>query len=206
VREEVWISVDVETSGPTPAMGSLVAIGACLVDRPDVGFYIEILPLDDRPWGETEERIHGLTHEHLNAHGVSRREAVRGFAAWIEDQVAAAVPHGTSADPAERPRPVFVALNATFDWMWIADAFLAELGANPFGPSGIDIKALYLGRHWGEVRHWGETSGTAIARRFGVEAPHVHHALDDARRQADMARRVLGIEIRQLPAQAAAHP
>ncbi len=35
--DEVLISVDVETSGPTPGTGSLIAIGACPVFDPDRG-------------------------------------------------------------------------------------------------------------------------------------------------------------------------
>jgi len=31
---EVLVSVDVETSGPTPGTGSLIALGACLVVAP----------------------------------------------------------------------------------------------------------------------------------------------------------------------------
>jgi DNA polymerase III epsilon subunit-like protein len=219
MREEVWISVDVETSGPTPATGSLLAIGACRVDDPDIGYYVELQPLVDRPWGEAEERVHGLSRDHLERHGLPRREAVGLFATWIGEQVAAAPSAGAPSagapsaaarsagdSPADLsrahfpagvshlpPRPVFVALNAPFDWMWVADAFHAELGTNPFGSSGLDIKALFLGRHWGEVRQWGETSGARIARRLGVETPHRHHALDDARRQAELARRLLGI-------------
>jgi ribonuclease T len=206
MREEVWISVDVETSGPTPAAGSLLAIGACRVDDPDVGFYVELQPLVERPWGAAEERVHGLSRHHLERHGLPRREAVELFAAWIGEQLTA--PPATlssgprlrsgdepspAGDPGLTPRPVFVALNAPFDWMWVADAFHAELGTNPFGSSGLDIKALFLGRQWGETRHWGETSGARIAQRLGVEAPHRHHALDDARRQAEITRRLLGI-------------
>ena len=32
MADEVWFSVDVETSGPTPSSGSLIAIGACRMD------------------------------------------------------------------------------------------------------------------------------------------------------------------------------
>ena len=63
----------------------------------------------------------------------------RAFAAWLE-RVA---PSGS--------RPVFVALNAPFDWMFVADAAWRHLGRNPFGTSALDIKALYIGRHLDEV-------------------------------------------------------
>ncbi len=41
-RTEIRISVDVEASGPSPSVGSLLSIGACLVDDLDVAFYREL--------------------------------------------------------------------------------------------------------------------------------------------------------------------
>ena len=41
---ETFISVDVETSGPYPERYSLLSIGACVVENPDEGFYIELKP------------------------------------------------------------------------------------------------------------------------------------------------------------------
>ena len=69
VTDEIWISVDVETSGPTPGTGSLIAIGACLVDDPAEGFSVELSPIPGLPWSEAAERIHGLSPERLAATG-----------------------------------------------------------------------------------------------------------------------------------------
>ena len=63
--DEAWISVDVEASGPTPGTGSLIALGACLVDQPEVQFESTIAPIPGLPWSEEAERVHGLTREHL---------------------------------------------------------------------------------------------------------------------------------------------
>ena len=57
---ETWISVDVETSGPTPAAGSLLAIGACLVDRPEEGIELLVQPDPALPWSDDAEAIHRL--------------------------------------------------------------------------------------------------------------------------------------------------
>ncbi len=40
-----YVSVDVETSGPTPAGYSLLSIGACLVADPGREFYVELQPI-----------------------------------------------------------------------------------------------------------------------------------------------------------------
>ncbi len=42
---ECFISVDVETSGPIPGEYSMLAVGACVVDRASDGFYAELRPV-----------------------------------------------------------------------------------------------------------------------------------------------------------------
>ncbi len=173
---ETWISVDVETSGPTPGTGSLLAIGACLVERPGEGLEILLRPDPALPWGEEAEAVHGLSRELLEEHGLEPRDAMELLAAWL----ARVVPPGG--------RPVFVAFNAPFDWMFVADAAWRHLGRNPFGISAIDLKALYLGRHLDDGLTWAETSSDHVRRHYPVDLPHTHRALDDAREQAALCR------------------
>jgi ribonuclease T len=176
---ETWVSVDVETSGPTPSTGSLIAIGACLVDRPDVGVRLLLRPDPDLPWTAEAESIHGLRRADLERDGLEPAAAMRAFDAWLAD----AVPPGT--------RPVFVALNAPFDWMFLADATWRHLGRNPFGASALDLKALFLGRHLDEVSRWADTSRVRMLERYPVGLPHTHDPLDDAREQAAICRALL---------------
>jgi DNA polymerase III epsilon subunit-like protein len=178
VTEELWISIDVETSGPTPSTGSLLAIGACLVERPEISFAVDFKPSLHMPWSDEAERIHGLSRRYLERAGREPAEAMRDFVDWVEKQAGAA-------------RPVFVAFNATFDWMWVADYAWRYVGRNPFGISGLDIKALYFGRHLAEVRRWAATTSDDVRRRYPVDLPHTHLALDDAREQAAMCRAIL---------------
>ena len=173
---EVLVSVDVEASGPSPSAGSLIAIGACLVDQPQVGFYRELQPVDGMPWNASAERVHQLREAELRRDGIPPAEAMREFANWIDDVSTGA-------------RPVFVGFNAPFDWMFVADYFHRFLGANPFGISALDLKALYMGRY--AVERWSDTTKGAIARRITLDGAHTHQALDDARVQADLARQLL---------------
>ena len=176
--DEAWISVDVEASGPTPGTGSLIAIGACLVDQPEVQFVAIIAPIPGLPWSADAQRIHRLTPEYLASEGTSPENAMRSFAGWV-DTVAAG------------RRPVFVGFNATFDWMFLADYFERFAGRNPFGPSGLDLKALYLGRHLGDVRRWADTTSDKVLQRYPVPLPHTHAPLDDAIEQAAICRAIL---------------
>ena len=173
---ETYVCVDVETAGPTPGQYALLSIGACLTDDPAISFYVELKP--DRAAALPEAlAISGLVPEKLARTGREPREALLVFETWL----AAVVPAGS--------RPVFVALNAPFDWMFMADYFQRYLGRNPFGHSALDIKALYMGA---AAVAWGETSMKAISTRLlGAEKRLVHNALQDARDQAEIFNEVL---------------
>jgi ribonuclease T len=179
VNAETWISVDVETSGPSPATGSLLAIGACLVDRPEQAIELLLRPDPTLAWSDDAEAVHGLSRNRLAREGLEPRLAMEALAEWLE----AVVPDGS--------RPVLVAFNAPFDWMFIADAAWRHLGRNPFGTSGMDLKALFLGRHLDTVERWSETTSSHVRARYPVGLPHTHRALDDAREQAAICRRIL---------------
>jgi len=170
-----YISVDVEAAGPFPAGFSMLAIGACCVDRPDMSFYAELKP--ERPDMEPSAlAVAGLSMEHLAAEGEDPAGAVERFAEWVES----VTPQGS--------RPVFVGFNAPFDWMFLADALHRHAGRNPFGHSAVDIKALEMGV---AGVGWEETSFAAVAERYGVDPSLPHHALEDARQQAEVFRRIL---------------
>jgi DNA polymerase III epsilon subunit-like protein len=173
---EVLVSVDVEASGPSPSTASLIAIGACRVDRPDEGFYRELRPVAGLTWADSAQAVHGLSREHLEAHGVEPRVAMADFAAWLDEV-------------SDGGQPIFVGFNAPFDWMFVADYFHRFLGRNPFGVSALDLKAVYLGRFG--VRRWSDTTKRHVLGDVGGSLAHTHHALDDARMQAQLARRLL---------------
>jgi ribonuclease T len=179
VTTETWISVDVETSGPTPSTGSLLAIGACLVERPEQGIELLFRPDPELPWDVEAEAVHGFDRERLLRDGLDPAQAMVDFETWLQQ----VVPDGS--------RPIFVALNAPFDWMFVADVAWRHLGRNPFGVSALDLKAVYLGRHLDEVDRWRDTSRVRMLERYPVALPHTHHALDDAREQAAICRAIL---------------
>lgn len=173
---EVLVSVDVETSGPSPSVASLLSVGACLVDDPQEGLYLELRPRSDRAWDDAAARVHGLERGRLERDGLPPADAMARLAAWL-DRVAAG------------RQPVFVGLNAGFDWMFVADALWGTIGRNPFGHAPLDLKALYMGRDG--VGAWGRTTRRDMLLRYPVDEPLTHHALDDARSQAAIARRLL---------------
>lgn len=171
---ETFISVDVETAGPNPAEFSMLSIGACLVDDPDTGFYVELKPLTDNA-REESLAVSGLSIEQLSAEGVAPDAAMADFDAWVD----AVTPDGGI--------PILVAFNAVFDWMFVDHYFRRFLGRNPFGHSALDIKAYAMGASGGT---WAETSMRVLSPLY-LDGRHLsHNALGDARDQAELFRRI----------------
>ena len=98
------------------------------------------------------------------------------FAGWLAEQA----PDGQ--------RPVFVAFNAGFDWMFLSYYFYHYLGRNPFGHAPLDIKAYYMGQMGVP---WSETSMKHLSSHFLEEIRLTHNALRDAMDQAEIFRKVL---------------
>lgn len=164
----VFISVDIETAGPVPSDYALLAIGACRMDQPDISFYLEFRP-DREKFEQSAIEISGLEPERLKQEGTPPPQAMQAFESWILEQI----PKGGQA--------VFVAFNAPFDWMFVADYFHRYLGRNPFGHRALDIKALFMGK-FGVP--WHLTGMDAVTRELGLKIRLSHNALEDARDQA----------------------
>jgi DNA polymerase III epsilon subunit-like protein len=174
-EQEHFISVDVETAGPHPGRYALLSIGACAVKNPVGAFYAELQP-DREEWQPEALRVSGLKLEKLKESGLPPREAMQAFADWVAKNT-----------PADH-RPVFVAFNASFDWMFVNEYFHRYLDHNPFGHSALDIKAYFMGL---KGMAWSETSMKAITHHYFGERSLTHHALRDALDQAELFRKML---------------
>jgi DNA polymerase III epsilon subunit-like protein len=172
---EAFVSVDVETAGPNPSQYSLLAIGACLVSDPAHGFYVELQPVNANAIPEAMA-IHELSLGELAARGLPPADALARFEQWLASEI-----------PSDQ-EPIFVAFNAPFDWMFVADYFHRFLGRNPFGHSALDVKSYYMGL---SGVHWSETSMRYLAPRYLKNQPLSHHALRDAQDQAELFKQLL---------------
>ena len=79
---ELYISVDVETSGPIPGEFSLLSIGACDALNPDRVFQCELKPLSSNADPKALE-ISGLSLEELEVRGLEPANAMSALAQWI---------------------------------------------------------------------------------------------------------------------------
>ena len=176
---ECFISVDVETSGPIPGAFSLLSIGACVVPEdataigndPAAEFYCTVKPLSEASSDPAALAVAGFSLDELGKSGSTPEDAMLSFERWVM----------TVADSAN---PIFVGLNAPFDWSFINYYFHRFVGHNPFGFTALDIKALYMGSTGCK---WEETRSSRMKTELGLtQKEPSHHALDDARAQAEL--------------------
>ena len=66
--------------------------------------------------------------------------------------------------------------------------FIKFLGRDPFGISGVDIKAYFMGKL---DNSWSETTKKNVSARFTPSHKHTHNALDDAMEQAEIFEKLL---------------
>lgn len=168
--DELYVSVDVETSGPIPSEYSLLSIGACLVAEPAISIYLELQP-DSTKHDPEAVAVSGLGLDKLAREGLAPQEAMLRFEQWLK----------SSCPPGQKV--VFVGLNAPFDWSFINYYFHKYLGSNPFGFTAIDMKAYFMGAIGCS---WKETKSSQMAATLKLRSTPNHNALDDARFQAEL--------------------
>ncbi len=169
---ECFVSVDVETAGPVPGEFSMLSIGACVVSAPEQSFECELKPINTNFIPEAM-KVTGMSFDELSNTGLEPQEGMTRFSDWITTVV------GSGQEP------VFVGLNAPFDWSFINYYFHKYFGENPFGFTALDIKAFYLGKFGGV---WGDTKSSAMSARLKPQLAGDHTALADARYQAELFR------------------
>lgn len=168
MREEVYVSTDVETDGPIPGPHSMLSLGSAAY----MGDKRLIATFSANLWELPGAAPHPQT------------------AAWWAGQPAAWAACRRAPEPADTVfpryrdwlralpgRPVFVAYPAGFDFMFVHWYLMRFAGEDPFGHAALDIKTFamsLLGCGYRDAvkrnmpAHWFEP------------AAHTHVALDDA--------------------------
>jgi len=177
---DVYVCVDVEASGPVPALFNLVSIGAVPVSfvdgawRPDAdGFYVALKPIAPG-FDAGAMAVHGIPRQRLEAEGTPADQAMRLLAEFVERR-----------RTRQGGRAVFVGHNAAFDWSYVAYYFELYRIPNPFGYKALDTKSLAMGRLG---IGWFDTSKEKLQTFLPTLGPQdsglVHRADYDARYQA----------------------
>ncbi len=173
-KKELYISVDIEASGSISGEYSMLSLGACVVGSKNETFYTEIKPINDNFVARAMD-VNKLSLKELKSRGEEPASAMASLERWI-------------GKVAGENRPVFVGFNATFDWSFTHWYFIKFLGRDPFGISGLDIKAYYMGM---KKTTWSETTKKKIRQYFSSSQKHTHNALDDAKEQAEIFEKML---------------
>lgn len=176
----VYISVDIEASGPIPCEYSLLSIGACVVGREDhksCRFYIELKPINDNYVQEALD-VTGFSMESLMQNGTDPLLAMEKFSSWINDVTR----NG-------KLKAIFVGYPVGFDWSFINYYFYRYLRFNPFGISGIDIKSVWMGK---TGQKWHKISKGSILQDLKItDLLHTHNALEDAVEQSILFKKIM---------------
>lgn len=180
-----YFSVDIECSGPVPALYDMVSLGAVVVAPDAAGrlsqgetFYMELRPEGPRV-DPGAMKVNGLDIDALRRDGLPRREAMERLTAWVKSKTVA----GT--------KPVFVGHNAPFDWSFVSWCYAAEDLPNPFGYKALDTKALATGKLG---IHWFDSSKEVLEERLGLPKEDMglkHRADYDAQYQATLLIKLL---------------
>ena len=175
--DEIYISVDIEADGPLPGVHSMLSIGAVNVVDPARTFHAELQPISETFIAEALA-VSGLDREHLKQHGKDPAAAMAELIAWVK---------------AMKGRPVFCSFS-TWDWSYVYWYLIRFAGKSPFGHSSLDMKSYYMARFG---TRWGDTIKRKIAEQrpelLAGLGPHTHNALDDAKEQAELFRRMLQV-------------
>ena len=170
-KQDFYIIVDIEASGPYPGKYAMLSIGACTLEEPRSAFYVELIP-DSLEFTPEAMEVNQLSINQLKKQGMDANEAMQKFSDWVMK----ITPIGA--------KPVFTAFNAPFDWMFVNEYFHRYLGYNPFGHSALDIKAFYMGLN---AVSWQETSHKEICKIYCPGEDELpHQALEDAVHEAEL--------------------
>jgi ribonuclease T len=184
----VYLSVDVEASGPFPGIFSLVSLGAVVVRADGRGrwavdeefaFYQELKPLEGAAELEAATNIHGLSREYLLEHGRDPRIVMEEFAIFFKDLEK----RFKKVIPAAWP--------ASFDSPYIGWYLQYFTGDNPTGWSAFDIPSFGMGLfccHRNALRNLMKKAGI----EFGLN-PNPHNALADAIEQGQTLASLLNL-------------
>ncbi|MGE0496066.1 MAG: hypothetical protein AB7S38_43075 [Vulcanimicrobiota bacterium] len=181
----IYLSIDIEASGPFPGLFSLVSIGAVPVLRKkncwevdeEQTYYAELKPLEDAGELPAATNIHGLTEEYLLEHGREPGPTMREFAQYFNDLTR------------RYKKVVPAAWPSSFDSPFIGWYMQYFLGQNPLGWSAFDIPSYGMG-----LFRCGRPALRNQMKKAGIEAgknPNPHNALADAVEQGQTLAQLL---------------
>lgn len=202
---EIYISVDIESTGPIPGEYSMSSVGAFLAggrtkdgnyvafDHTDSEkvFYRELKPISEKfdegaikvgllnGFDKEDEDTDGsLRHDWMKEHGDDPATAMQDFADFVNQW------NNTLS-----ARPVFMAYPASFDWTFVYWYFRKFDVESPFGFSSVlDLKTYFATKF---DKPLTRSTKRYMPKRLFPDLPHTHRADDDAIEQGIMGMNML---------------
>ena len=170
---EIYFSTDIEADGPIPGPHSMLSFAAVAIDGEgqQLGEFSANLKTIDG--AVMHPRMAKWWLEQPDAWAACRIDqqdpavAMENFARWIRSFPG---------------RPIFAAMPASFDFLFVYWYFERFCGECPFGHSALDMKSFAMALLGCEFRKTGKG---AFPAAWQSQLPHTHIALDDAREQAE---------------------
>lgn len=179
MKQEIYISTDVEADGPIPGPHSMLsfASAAYTADKQLIGSFsanLHTLPEaqahpQTMAWWEKNPAAWQACREHCQA----PEQALKDYTQWLTTLPG---------------KPVFVGYPAAYDFMFVYWYLIRFTGASPFSHSALDIKTLAMAQLKSDYR---SASKRHMPKQWFDKLPHSHIALDDAIEQGALFCNIL---------------
>jgi len=179
---DVYFSADVETDGPIPGPFSILSFSLVYAGAFDgehfvpphnyeQSFYRELKPISENFQSEALS-VNGLDRSRLLKEGETPESAMTEACAWIKGI-------------ANNAKPVLVAYPLSFDWAWLYWYFVRfSVEGSPFNHSlCFDIKTAFAVKAGIPIAQAGKSH---LLPSLRSQKKHTHHALEDAKEQAEI--------------------
>lgn len=169
-KREIYVSIDIETDGPVPAMHSMLSFGAAAFVRGDVA------PI--ATYEATLDPLPGATQDPDTMEWWKGQGEAWALATANPRPAEVVLPEFRDWARSLPGSPVMIVF-PSWDYMWMAWYLHRFTGGNPFGLGALDLKTLA----WSKLgeRDFKSASKKNFPRDWFKGAPrHNHHALTDA--------------------------
>jgi hypothetical protein len=168
MRDEIYVSTDIEADGPIPGPHSMLsfASAAYQADKTLVSTFsrnLETLPgANPDPGTAAWWKTQPAAWEACRANLCAPEAAMSEYVTWLKGLPG---------------KPVFVGYPASYDFMFVYWYLIRFAGESPFSHSALDIKTLAMALLG---RGYRESTKRNMPKRWFDALPHTHVALDDA--------------------------
>lgn len=174
MKDEIYVSIDVEADGPIPGPNSMLSFGAAAFNKSGklISTFSANLDLLDGAKGDPDTMAWWATQkeawEATRTNTKSPALAMQQFVDW------------SYALPG---KPCLVGYPITYDFMFVYWYMMKFVGKSPYSHSGLDIKTFAMSMLKTNYR---DSTKRNMPSRWFSKAAHTHVSIDDAIEQGQL--------------------